>query len=85
MKRKNKFSRLQVKLTASFLLIVVLMIVLGVISYRQASDTILNNYRANAQGTNDAVGLYAGSACESISARVMEFINTASFKDYYTR
>lgn len=85
MKRKNKFSRLQVKLTASFLLIVVLMIVLGVISYRQASDTILNNYRANAQGTNDAVGLYAGSACESISARVMEFINTASFKDYYTK
>lgn len=85
MKRKNIFSGLQIKLTASFLLIVVLMIVLGIISYQQASDTILNNYKANAQGTNDAVGLYANSTCESITARVKEFMNNADFKDYYSK
>lgn len=77
--------KLQVKLTASFLVIVVMMIILGVISYKQASTTVLNNYKANAQGTNDAVGLYANSTCESVTARIGEYINSPYFKDYYTK
>lgn len=85
MKGTGKTVGLQVKLTASFLFIVVLMVILGVISYRQASATILNNYTANAQGTSDAVGLYANSTCEGVTARIAEFINTQSFKDYYTK
>lgn len=81
---KGKRSIMQTLLLA-FLLPVVLMVVLGVVSYNSASSGIVSKYQESAMSTLTAVGNYYGLICTDINARATELVGKSDVADYYNK
>lgn len=64
---------------------VVLMIALGVVSYRTASSGIVDKYKESAQSTVSAVGDYFNLVCTNISNKAVEMITNSDVGDYYDK
>ena len=80
----NKKSILSTLLVA-FMVPVVLMIALGVVSYRTASSGIVDKYKESAQSTISAVGDYFNLVCTNISNKALEMITNSDVGDYYDK
>ena len=80
----NKKSILGTLLVA-FMVPVVLMITLGVVSYRTASSGIVDKYKESAQSTVSAVGDYFNLVCTNISNKALEMITNSDVSDYYDK
>ena len=80
----NKKSILGTLLVA-FMVPVVLMITLGVVSYRTASSGIVDKYKKSAQSTVSAVGDYFNLVCTNISNKALEMITNSDVGDYYDK
>ena len=80
----NKKSILGTLLVA-FMVPVVLMIALGVVSYRTASSGIVDKYKESAQSTVSAVGDYFNLVCTNISNKALEMITNSDVGDYYDK
>lgn len=80
----NKKSILGTLLVA-FMVPVVLMITLGVVSYRTASSGIVDKYKESAQSTVSAVGDYFNLVCTNISNKALEMITNSDVGDYYDK
>lgn len=80
----NKKSILGTLLVA-FMVPVVLMIILGVVSYRTASSGIVDKYKESAQSTVSAVGDYFNLVCTNISNKALEMITNSDVGDYYDK
>lgn len=80
----NKKSILSTLLVA-FMVPVVLMIALGVVSYRTASSGIVDKYKESAQSTVSAVGDYFNLVCTNISNKAVEMITNSDVGDYYDK
>ena len=80
----NKKSILSTLLVA-FMVPVVLMIALGVVSYRTASSGIVDKYKESAQSTVSAVGDYFNLVCTNISNKALEMITNSDVGDYYDK
>ena len=80
----NKKSILGTLLVA-FMVPVVLMITLGVVSYRTASSGIVDKYKESAQSTVLAVGDYFNLVCTNISNKALEMITNSDVGDYYDK
>jgi len=72
------------KLIGSFLVPVILIIILGVVSYSKASEGIIGNYEDATLTTLDMMATYYSSGFESAAAKQMEFIMKESFQKYYS-
>ena len=72
-------------LLASFMVPVVLMVTLGVVSYRTASSGIVDKYKESAQSTVSAVGDYFNLVCTNISNKALEMITNSNVGDYYDK
>ena len=81
---KSKRSIMQT-LLAGFAVPVLLMIVLGVVSYNTASSGMLSKYQESAESTVSAVGNYFGLICTSISSKALELVGDGAVADYYTK
>ena len=79
--KKSIFSTLLV----AFMVPVVLMIALGVVSYRTASSGIVDKYKESAQSTVSAVGDYFNLVCTNISNKAVEMITNSDVGDYYDK
>lgn len=79
--KKSIFSTLLV----AFMVPVVLMIALGVVSYRTASSGIVDKYKESAQSTVSAVGDYFNLVCTNISNKALEMITNSDVGDYYDK
>lgn len=89
-KYKSKFIELfrrniQMKLISSFLVPVLLIIVLGLISYNNAAKTITNNYEKSTISTSEAMGMYLGLITSEVSSKVTEIINNPNLIAYYSK
>lgn len=80
----NKKSILGTLLIA-FMVPVLLMITLGVVSYRTASSGIVDKYKESAQSTVSAVGDYFNLVCTNISNKALEMITNSDVGDYYDK
>ncbi len=80
----NKKSILGTLLIA-FMVPVVLMITLGVVSYRTASSGIVDKYKESAQSTVSAVGDYFNLVCANISNKALEMITNSNVGNYYDK
>ena len=80
----NKKSILGTLLIA-FMVPVVLMITLGVVSYRTAASGIVDKYKESAQSTVSAVGDYFNLVCTNISNKALEMITNSNVGDYYDK
>ncbi len=80
----NKKSILGTLLIA-FMVPVVLMITLGIVSYRTASSGIVDKYKESAQSTVSAVGDYFNLVCTNISNKALEMITNSNVGNYYDK
>ncbi len=62
---------------------VLLMIVLGVVSYKTASNAILNQCKESAMATVSAAADYFSVICDSVSAKGAELVTNKTVSDYY--
>lgn len=70
-------------LLAAFLVPVVMMVILGIVSYNTASSGILSKYKESAVSTVSALGDYCNLICDSISGKALEIATNSSLADYY--
>ncbi len=62
---------------------VLLMIVLGIVSYETAANAILNQCKESAMATAEASASYFGVICNSVSSKGAELVTNGSITDYY--
>jgi len=73
------------KMIIGFLIPILLIIFLGSISFKNASETLAENYKQSATETMDAIGLYFNLTLENIAAKSLEIINDSKVVTYYTK
>lgn len=81
-KTKTKRS-IGITLIGGFLIPVILIVVLGMISYTKASRTIMDKYRESSLNTISAMSLYGNSIADGIASRAREQIVNSDMKNYY--
>lgn len=64
---------------------VVLMIVLGIVSYSTASKAILNKCEESAMTTVNAMADYANLICNSVSTKAAEVVGNSDVSKYYSK
>lgn len=72
-------------LLLGFLVPVVMMIVMGVVSYNAAASGMVSKYQESAESTVSAVGNYCNLICDSLSSKALELISNGDVSDYYTK
>lgn len=70
-------------LLISFMVPVVLMIILGIVSYNTAASGMLSKYKESAMSTVAAVGDYCTLVCDSVSGKALEIAADNDLNDYY--
>ncbi len=70
-------------LLAAFLVPVLMMVILGIVSYNTASSGILSKYKESAVSTVSALGDYCNLICDSVSGKALEIATNNNLADYY--
>lgn len=81
--KKIGSSKLIYSLMGGFLVPIVLMIILGVVSYRQAASSVMKKYEESAVSTVAATANYCDVMCYNVESRTNEQIVDESFQKYY--
>lgn len=71
------------KLVLSFSIPIACIILLGIITYQRASDTIIDNYKNSTLQTMDANGKYLELIFASIEAKSNQIVNNGNITRYY--
>ena len=79
-----KINKIKNKLIIAFLIPVVLMVLLGVISYSQSSTALTSNYETSLVKTVESKGEYLGLAFNNVENEVLKLLTDANFIKYYT-
>lgn len=72
-------------LIMGFFVPVLMLMLLGVISYLMASNTIMKKYEESSLNTVVAMSMFGDSLTDSMSSRAIEQANGAEIKEYYSR
>ena len=81
--RKEMKKSIRTTLFAGFLVPVLMLVVLGIVSYTKASRTIMEKYEESSVNTISAMSLYGQTLLDDISARAVEQITNDDIKQYY--
>lgn len=68
-----------------FLIPVLMMVILGAVSYSSASQTIMNKYEESASNTVSAMSMYGETLASSMASRALEQVNGSDLKEYYEK
>lgn len=83
-KTKSKRRRsIRTTLSLGFLVPVLMLIVLGVVSYSTASKTIMEKYEESSSNTISAMSMYGVTLTDGISSRALEQVTKDELKLYY--
>ena len=77
------YRQLRTKLIASFMVPVLCIIVLGVASYRQASNAIISNYEASVQETMDMTSQYIELVIETVRSDYDLYLSNVNISRYF--
>lgn len=80
---EKKKRSIGITLIGGFLIPVLMIVVLGVVSYQTASKTMMRKYEESSLHTISALSLYGGTLVEGIETRAMEQIVNSEMKNYY--
>lgn len=72
-------------LILGFLVPVLMLILLGVISYTTASSTIMDKYEESSLNTISAMSMYGETIADSMASRALEQVNGTEIKEYYSK
>ena len=84
-KMKKRKSKILVKLVVAFIIPVILMVILGVLAYQQAANSVMKKYEASLEDTSSVMGQYCELTCKTIEGRMVEILNSDSVKQYYSK
>ncbi|MCR4750515.1 MAG: methyl-accepting chemotaxis protein [Lachnospiraceae bacterium] len=79
----KKYGSIGIKLLAAYCVPVILIILLGVFSYRTASEVIIDKYSTSVESTMAATQNYLSMICASIENRAQTFNSSESVTKYY--
>lgn len=79
------FKKIQSVLVGSFLVPVVFIVILGVVSYQKASETIIEKYRESSISAISSGSLYFELLCETVVSKATEVVTDTNTADYYER
>lgn len=83
MKHINKLNNIAIKLISGFMIVIVLIILLGTISYNTSSSAMLKSYKQNMAGTVTTTATYLELGMSQITAEAEKIINNSDFYKYY--
>jgi len=84
MKKRVKAKRsIRTTLFLGFLFPVLMLVVLGVVSYKTASKTIMEKYEESSMNTMEAMSLYGQTLTDGIASKALEQITNVDMKKYY--
>ena len=78
-----KTKSIRTTLLLGFALPVLMLIILGVVSYKTASNTIMEKYEESSLNTITAMSMYGGNLATDIESRALEQVNNSDMKQYY--
>ncbi len=82
-RHRFQLNSIRMKLMASFSIPILLIILLGIITYQKASDVIINNYKSSAYQTITANGDYLKLICDNVEAKSTQIVSNANLTKYY--
>ena len=82
-KKIGFFSGIRFKITAAFIIPVLLMIVLGVVSYTRSADALTSSYEATAKTTVDTTADYLDMVIETIRTSSYDIAVSSIAREYY--
>ena len=91
MKRENRqsgntipvYRKLRTKLIASFLIPVLCIIILGVVSYQQASKAIIANYENSVSQTMNMTNQYITLAIDTVRSNYKSYLSDEDLSKYF--
>ena len=72
-------------LMKAFCIPVILIILLGAVSYRTASNVVTEKYEESAQATMTAMDLYLTLVCDTTKSKMTEMLMDKNLQDYYSK
>lgn len=82
-KKIGIFSGIRFKITAAFIIPVLLMVVLGVVSYTRSADALTSSYEATAKTTVDTTADYLDMVIETIRTSSYDIAVSSIAREYY--
>lgn len=79
----NKLNSIATKLIAGFMVVIILIILLGVISYNTSSSSMTKSYKQNMEGTISTTATYLELGMSQVSAEAQKMIDNNDFYKYY--
>ena len=70
-------------LIRAFLVPIVLIIILGIVSYKTASDTIMDKFEESSKSTISAMSMYCGLLTGNVSSKALEMVVGDDLSSYY--
>ncbi|MCX4328231.1 MAG: methyl-accepting chemotaxis protein [Lachnospiraceae bacterium] len=83
MKQLNKLNSIATRLVSGFMVVIILIIALGVVSYNGSSSTMLNSYKQNMAGTVNTTATYLELGMSQVSSEAQKIIDNSDFYNYY--
>ncbi len=83
MKQEKKPKSIAFKLVSGFMVVIVLIIVLGIVSYNRSSRAMLESYEKNMTGTVNATATYLDLGMSQVRAEAQKIIDNNDFYNYY--
>ena len=81
----GKARKIQNVLISAFMVPVFFIVVLGVVSYRRASDTIVEKYKETSMSAISAESLYFSLLCDTVEVKANEIIIDSNTSGYYEK
>lgn len=83
MNQSSKFNGIAVKLISGFMVVIILIIVLGTVSYNSSSSAMTKSYEQNMAGTVSTTASYLELGMSQIKSEAKKIINNNDFYNYY--
>lgn len=83
MKQLNKLNSIATRLVSGFMVVIILIIALGVVSYNSSSTAMLNSYKQNMAGTVNTTATYLELGMSQVSSEAQKIIDNSDFYNYY--
>lgn len=81
--KTGKSQKIQIVLVGAFLVPVIFIIILGVVSYRKASNTIIEQCKDSSLSAISAESMYFSLLCENVSSKATEVVMDSDTSSYY--
>ncbi len=83
MKQLNKLNSIAVKLIAGFMVVIVLIITFGTVSYNSSSSATLKSHKQSMAGTINTTATYLELGMSQVSSEAQKIIENNDFYNYY--